>query len=243
MKHTNIPSPKPFFSSFYRSNDLVFDAEDRILVVYRDSLVARSLDIEERMGLESELVSFVSVISRYLLIPFTPEQHSPSAVIAATLAYPLFLSFLLTSAAANLGRSMFGVVLETLERVCLLVLMILASPAWVYSWLKRCSVRRKAPTSTTFRPEHHRARPAQDESSWERASDFVSELYPAFDILGLRPDASHSEIRGAYRRLMKIHHPDRFMKASPAEQERARRRTVEIRSAYEEALTHHPYIH
>lgn len=205
--------------------------------------MARSLDVLERMGLESELVSFVTVISRYLLIPFTPEQHSPSAVIAATLAYPLFLSFLLTNAAASLGRSFLKLVLGTLERVCLVFLMILASPAWICSGLKGCSVRQKASASSTFRPESHRTRPAHDESSWERASDFVSELYPAFDILGLRPDASHSEIRGAYRRLMKIHHPDRFMKASPAEQERARRRTVEIRSAYEEALSHHPYIH
>lgn len=198
------------------------------------------------MGLETELVSFVTIISQYLRIPFNPEQHSPSAVIAAILAYPLFLSFLLTSIAANLGRSMFRLLLETLERVCLLVLMIFASPVLLSSWLRRCLVRQKVQkvsSTSTFRPERPAAQPAHDESSWERAADFVSELYAPFDILGLHPDASHAEIRGAYRRLMKIHHPDRFMKASPAEQERARRRTVEIRSAYEEALSHHPYIH
>ncbi len=205
--------------------------------------MACSLDILEGMGLESQLVSFAAVISEYLLIPLSPHAYDPSAVIAITLAYPLFLSFLLTSTAANLGRSVCRLVLETLERVCLLVLMILAAPVWISSWLKRCLVRQKASPKGTFRPKSQRAQPAHDEGSWERASDFVSELYPAFDILGLRPDASQSEIRRAYRRLMKIHHPDRFMKSSPAEQERARRRTVEIRSAYEEALSHHPYIH
>lgn len=205
--------------------------------------MARSLDVVRRMGLESELVGFVTVISQYLLIPFAPEEHSPSTVIAATLAYPLFLSFLLTSAAASIGRSFLKLLLGTLERVCLVFLMILAAPSWLFSWLERSPAHQRTSASNTFRAEGERARPVHDESSWERASDFMSELYPAFDILGLRPDASHSEIRGAYRSLMKIHHPDRFMKASPAEQERARRRTVEIRLAYEEALSHHPYIH
>lgn len=195
------------------------------------------------MGLESELVGFVTVISQYLLIPFAPEGHSPSAVIAATLAYPLFLSFLLTNAAMNLGMALLKVVLGTLERMCLVLLMILAAPSWILSGFQRTPVHQRASTSDTFRSGGEKARPVDEGSSWERPSDFVSELYPAFDILGLRPDASHSEIRGAYRRLMKIHHPDRFMKASPTEQERARRRTVEIRMAYEEALSHHPYIH
>jgi hypothetical protein len=42
---------------------------------------------------------------------------------------------------------------------------------------------------------------------------------------------------------MKVHHPDKFMTSSPAEQERAQKRTVEIRAAYEDALSSHPYIH
>lgn len=46
-----------------------------------------------------------------------------------------------------------------------------------------------------------------------------------YDVLGVAPDARHDEIRAAYRRLMRQHHPDR-RPGDPAAEERAREVTA-----------------
>lgn len=52
------------------------------------------------------------------------------------------------------------------------------------------------------------------------------------DVLGVAATASHDEIKQAYRRLMKAHHPDRVAGLSKAEQARAEERSKEINLAY-----------
>ncbi len=195
------------------------------------------------MDLTSELVSFTSSIFQYLLIPFDPAQHSPLTIILTTLAYPLGITLLLTNTVSTFGASVLRLLLATAEHMCIVFLMILAAPALVFSAFESRLSRKRAFTQESFKAGDERARTAREKHWQEQPSEFISELHPAFDILGLPPHASHSEIRDAYRRLMKSHHPDKFMQASPAEQERARRRTLEIRLAYEEALSSHPYIH
>jgi hypothetical protein len=195
------------------------------------------------MGLELDLLRFVAIISEYFLIPFSPSRHDPSIVILATLAYPLGISLLLTSTASSIGGALLRAILEIFEKACLLLLIILASPAWILSLLVSRPARQRVFAGRSFDAKQEGPRPVREEESWGRTPDIASELYPAFDILGVRPDASPSEIRSAYRNLMKVHHPDKFMTSSPAEQERAQKRTVEIRAAYEDALSSHPYIH
>jgi hypothetical protein len=230
-----------FFAYFQEFNHLLSRPERRMpkLSVGVDGMLFEAFRV---MELEAAFSRLSSIASEYLLLPFSPGPHDPSALMIATIAYPLLLSLLLSSAAANVGASILGAILWTLERVCLLFLIILASPAWVLS-----HIFHRSPLAHDFGGSRYSAKRndtrQEQEVSWERASDFVSDLHPAFDILGVQPDASHSEIRSAYRRLMKLHHPDKFMGASPTEQERARRRTVEIRAAYEEALSSHPYVH
>jgi hypothetical protein len=51
-------------------------------------------------------------------------------------------------------------------------------------------------------------------------------------VLGVAPDASADEIRRAYLRLARLHHPDRFAGAPPARQAEAERRMQEVTQAW-----------
>lgn len=51
-------------------------------------------------------------------------------------------------------------------------------------------------------------------------------------VIGVRRDATPSEIRTAYRRLAKENHPDRFIGSSPMVQRRAQRKMSELNVAY-----------
>lgn len=55
-------------------------------------------------------------------------------------------------------------------------------------------------------------------------------------VLELPFDADEAGITSAYRRAMSQHHPDRVATMAPEIQELARRRTVEINAAYDEAM-------
>ncbi|MEZ4938547.1 MAG: DnaJ domain-containing protein [Crocinitomicaceae bacterium] len=52
-------------------------------------------------------------------------------------------------------------------------------------------------------------------------------------ILEIHEESSFSEIKKAYRRLAKLHHPDKFQNASPEQIKLAQERFVEIQKAYE----------
>ncbi len=56
------------------------------------------------------------------------------------------------------------------------------------------------------------------------------------DVLGVESSASRDEIKQAYRRLMKAHHPDRVAGLSEAEQSQAEERSKEINRAYAQLL-------
>lgn len=51
-------------------------------------------------------------------------------------------------------------------------------------------------------------------------------------ILGVEKDATEAQIRAAYRRLARLHHPDRFATAGPGAQRMAQRRMSELNIAY-----------
>lgn len=59
------------------------------------------------------------------------------------------------------------------------------------------------------------------------------ELKKAFAELGVSPNADSATIKSAYRAKMKEFHPDRFVKLSQDLQEKSRKKSQELNSAYE----------
>ncbi len=60
-----------------------------------------------------------------------------------------------------------------------------------------------------------------------------SAVHLASKIIGVSENASQEEIKKAYRRLVKLHHPDRFASESKEQQKLAEQRFIEIQKAYE----------
>ena len=58
----------------------------------------------------------------------------------------------------------------------------------------------------------------------------------AYEILGVPKGASREEIKKAYRKLVKMHHPDKFAAGTESQQKMAAERFVEIQSAYENLI-------
>lgn len=61
----------------------------------------------------------------------------------------------------------------------------------------------------------------------------LSALQLACKIIGVSEHASMDEIKKSYRRLVKLHHPDRFATETQEQQEIAEQRFLEIQKAYE----------
>ena len=66
----------------------------------------------------------------------------------------------------------------------------------------------------------------------KKARPVPSELKPDFAELGLGPDASFEECKESYKKLLKIHHPDRFGKDSE-KMKKATEKTARINAAYD----------
>lgn len=73
--------------------------------------------------------------------------------------------------------------------------------------------------------QSNRQAPRQTPSNYKREQ--------AAEILGVSVTASQDEIKKAYRRLAKVHHPDRFATESEGQQKIAKERFVKIQLAYE----------
>jgi DnaJ like chaperone protein len=61
----------------------------------------------------------------------------------------------------------------------------------------------------------------------------ISAIELAFKVMGISKNASKGEVKKAYRRLVKLHHPDVFATHGVEHQEIAQKRFIEIQKAYE----------
>ncbi len=57
-----------------------------------------------------------------------------------------------------------------------------------------------------------------------------------YEILGIPANSTQDEIKKAYRKLVKIHHPDNFATGTESQQKMAAEKFVEIQNAYEKLL-------
>lgn len=64
------------------------------------------------------------------------------------------------------------------------------------------------------------------------------DIHHAYEILGLKPGASQKEVKQAYRKLVKVWHPDSFL--SLQEKQKAEERIKQINEAYNQLKSYQP---
>lgn len=79
----------------------------------------------------------------------------------------------------------------------------------------------------------HQSYEEKSQKAKQATTPKVSKLELCSQILGVSKQASMDEIKKAYRKLVKLHHPDRFYNSSPEQQKIAEERFLYIQKAYE----------
>ena len=74
----------------------------------------------------------------------------------------------------------------------------------------------------------------QKETSKQKSKTVVKTSF--YVILGIQEGASKEEIKAAYRKLVKLHHPDNFASGTESQQKMAAEKFIEIQNAYEALL-------
>jgi DnaJ-domain-containing protein 1 len=82
--------------------------------------------------------------------------------------------------------------------------------------------------------------PQSNQNGKQTINRYKKDIVAAYDILGVTPGASEQEIDEAYRKLVKMYHPDKVMSLAPEYLEIAERRMKEINVAYQEIRTKRP---
>ena len=62
---------------------------------------------------------------------------------------------------------------------------------------------------------------------------FVQEMDSAYKILEIEKSASNDEVKKAYRKLVKKHHPDKVQQLGPEHLKGAQEKFLKIQEAYE----------
>lgn len=103
-----------------------------------------------------------------------------------------------------------------------------SSPDW---WAKQSNGQGSRSQGHERRKSKSRSRQTHSQSTSE--DDVTPKDRRAYDILGLDPGASQSEIKEAYRQLAKDHHPDQYQQAGEEAVNAANERFRQIKEAYD----------
>lgn len=85
---------------------------------------------------------------------------------------------------------------------------------------------------TDFDPDYREKITRQNERKYQSETNYSKKDF-FYRVLGLEKTASTEEVKNAYRRLVKLTHPDRFMKESQEIQKKMSEKFREIQTAYE----------
>jgi hypothetical protein len=76
----------------------------------------------------------------------------------------------------------------------------------------------------------------KEKADSESESKAQTDLKDPYEILGVKPEASHEEIQAAYRRAAQAYHPDKVSHLGQEFQKLAQKKFIEIQEAYEKLL-------
>lgn len=160
---------------------------------------------------------------------------------AAKLALPYLAWTAIAATALLLSKSAYRFAVRSGEGVLVSLLLFLGLPYIIANFLFSLVRQATQPVTDPFdeepavplAPVFPRPAPADSFTYSPTALDLMDR---ALINLGVPPDASDEEIRRAYLKLVREHHPQFLRHAPPSTREASRQRLAEIRESYELAL-------
>ena len=73
----------------------------------------------------------------------------------------------------------------------------------------------------------------KQKQSKHSTNESKTKLFNYLKILGLKSNYTNNELKSAYRKMAKLHHPDNYSTSSEAQQKIAKEKFIEIQNAYE----------
>lgn len=86
------------------------------------------------------------------------------------------------------------------------------------------------------RQQRHESNGQSQGGSKDQGQQTDDNLLIYYGLLGLKPGASQEDIRLAYRRMAKVHHPDRFEGQGPEAQRASKEHFQKVQDAYERLM-------
>lgn len=220
-----------FFSTTFSVMGHMAKADGQV----KQSEIAQAENIMERMGLTAELrASAISLFSEGKQTGFDLEQHVlqfRTDCAQSSSLYRVFLEIQIQSALAD------GKIAPEEQEILLRVAKVLGFPELIYRQIEllvRASMGIGDDHSRRYRQG---AGGSYRGSSTSRSS--AGAMREAFAVLGVDADANKATVKGAYRKLMNEHHPDKLVsKGLPEEMLKiATDKTQQIQKAYEQIKT------
>jgi len=141
----------------------------------------------------------------------------------------------------NLFHQLFGItasngfITEKEEHLLMVIAKHLRIGKRSYNYVKNSFIK-KEKTSKTTNKKKNKSKTNYNQSNNKKrnfAESFFSKSINAYIILGVDKNASITEVKKAYRKLVKLYHPDKISNKSELYKKRAKKRFNEINESYD----------
>ena len=143
----------------------------------------------------------------------------------------------------NLFRQLFaittlnGSVTEKEERLLKIIANNLRIGKRYYFNVRKTFIKEKRKSSTSYKKEKKTEYKEKQHSNYNKKRKFTDSFFSksvnAYIVLGVDKNASKTEIKKAYRKLVKLYHPDKLLNKNELYRKKAKERFNEINEAYE----------